>query len=159
MKKSVALFKSHNEAIKALHELRESGVDLGHVSLVGRAEIVDDTIHVKSNKKLVAAPVMAGIILGTTGGCMAGVGVFSIPGLPAITNAGIVVGALAGFGLGVIIGGIITILMDILVKENRIRYKERIKEGSFLMFINGTEDEIAKVEKVIHGKHLGLTHH
>ena len=50
MKKSISVFNSHEEAIKALEDLRESGVDMNKVSLVGRAEIVDDQIHVNPIK-------------------------------------------------------------------------------------------------------------
>ena len=81
MKKSISVFDSHDEALKALEELRESGVDMSKISLVGRAEIIDDNIHVKSNNAVVAAPVAVGTVLGTTLGLLTGVGLFAIPGL------------------------------------------------------------------------------
>lgn len=159
MKKSVALFKSHREAINALQDLLESGIDISHISLVGRAEIVDEAIRVTSNKRLIALPVTIGMIAGTAIGCMAGIGTITLPGLEAITGSGVITGSLAGFGLGVATGGLITMITELIVKEKRIHYKERVREGSFLMFINGSQDEIERAERVIQGKHLGLTHH
>jgi hypothetical protein len=66
MKKSITIFETHDEAVKALVELRESGVNMQKISLVGKAEIVDDQIHVKSNKPLIAAPIAVGTVAGTT---------------------------------------------------------------------------------------------
>jgi len=159
MKKSISIFKSHEEAVHALHELKESGVDMTKVSLIGKAEIVDDQIHVKSNKGLIAAPMVAGTVLGTTLGLMTGIGLFAIPGFGVLFGAGAVIGALAGFEVGVATGGLTTILVELGVKEDHIAFEEHVKEGRFLLMIDGTEEEIAKAEMVIQGKHLGMALH
>ena len=157
MKKSISIFNSHDEAVKALHELQESGVNMSKISLVGQAEVVNDHIHVKSNTALVAAPVAAGTILGTTLGVLTGVGLFAIPGLGILFGAGAVIGALAGFQVGVLTGGFATILVDLGVKEDHIEYEQHLKEGRFLLFYDGPEEEIDQVERIIEGKHLGVT--
>lgn len=159
MKKSISIFNSHDEAVKALTELRESGVDMSKVSLVGRAEIVDDQIHVKSNKALIAAPIAIGTVAGTTLGLLTGVGLFAIPGLGALFGAGAVVGALAGFEMGVAAGGITTILVELGVKEDHITYEQHLHEGRFLLFFEGSEDEIHHVERIIAGHHIGTARH
>ncbi len=159
MKKSISVFDSHDEALKALEELRESGVDMSKISLVGRAEIIDDNIHVKSNNAVVAAPVAVGTVLGTTLGLLTGVGLFAIPGLGILFGAGAVIGALAGFQIGVVTGGLTTILVELGVKEDHVAYEQHLKEGRFLMICNGTEEEIEHVERIIEGKHLGVVRH
>lgn len=159
MKKSISVFNSHDEALKALEELRESGVDMSKVSLVGHAEIIDDHVHVKSNKALVAAPVAAGTVLGTTLGLLTGVGLFAIPGLGVLFGAGAIVGALAGFQIGVVAGGFTTILVDLGVKEDHLVYEQHLKEGRFLLFYDGTEEEIDHLERIVEGKHLGIARH
>ena len=159
MKKSISVFDSHDEALKALEELRESGVDMSKISLVGRAELIDDNIHVKSNNAVVAAPVAVGTVLGTTLGLLTGVGVFAIPGLGIFFGAGAVIGALEGFQIGVVTGGLTTILVELGVKEDHIAYEQHLKEGRFLLFYNGTEEEIEHLERIIEGKHLGVARH
>lgn len=159
MKKSISIFDSHDQAVKALEELRESGVNMSKISLVGQAEVVDDHVHVKSNKALVAAPVAVGSVLGTTLGVLTGVGLFAIPGLGILFGAGAIVGALAGFQVGVVTGGLTTILVDLGVKEDHVEYEQHLKEGRFLLFYDGSDEEIDHVERIIEGKHLGVARH
>ena len=159
MKKSITIFETHDEAVKALVELRESGVDMQKVSLVGKAEIVDDNIHVKSNKPLIVAPLAVGTVAGTTLGLLTGIGLFAIPGLGVLFGAGAVVGALAGFEIGVAAGGLTTILVELGVKEDHITYEQHVNEGRFLLFFDGTEEEIHRVEQLVSGLHLGTAMH
>ena len=159
MKKSVSIFESHNEAVKALSELQTSGVDMSKVSLVGQAEIVDDHVHLKSNNALIAAPITIGTVLGSTLGLLTGVGLFAIPGLGVLFGAGAVVGALGGFEIGVAAGGLTTILVELGVKEAHVEYEQHVQNGRFLLFVDGTEEEIDHVEHIIKGKHLGTLRH
>lgn len=159
MKKSISVFDSHSEAVKALEALRESGVDMSKVSLVGQAEIVDDHVHIKSNKALVAAPVAIGTVLGTTLGVLTGVGLLAIPGLGVLFGAGAIVGALGGFQLGVVTGGVTSILVDMGVSEDHVEYEQHLKEGRFLLLYDGTDQEIDHVELLLKGKHLGAKRH
>ncbi|MGV3611944.1 MAG: hypothetical protein ACO1N0_13390 [Fluviicola sp.] len=159
MKKSISIFDSHDQAVKALHELQASGVNMSKVSLVGQAEVVDDHIHVKSNTALVAAPVAAGTVLGTTLGVLTGVGLFAIPGLGVLFGAGAIVGAMAGFQVGVLTGGFASILVDLGVKDDHDEYEQHLNEGRFLLFYDGSDEEIDQVERIIEGRHLGVTRH
>lgn len=159
MKKSISIFESHDQAVKALEALRESGVDMSKISLVGHAEVVDDHLHVKSNTALVAAPVAAGTVLGTTLGVLTGVGLFAIPGLGILFGAGAIVGALAGFQVGVLTGGFASILVDLGVKDDHVAYEQHLKEGRFLLFYDGTDAEIDHIEHLLDGRHLGVARH
>lgn len=159
MKKSIALFHTHEDAVHALEALKENGIDMNKLSIVGRAEIVDDKIHVKSNKPIIAAPIAAGTILGTSVGLMTGIGLFAIPGFGMLFGAGAIVGALGGFEMGVVGGGLATILVELGIKENHVTYEQHVKDGGFLMFIDGSEEEVTRAEQVIEGKHLGIARH
>lgn len=159
MKKSIAVFSSHDEAHEGLEALKEAGISMNKISIIGKADIVDDKIHVKSNKALIAAPTVAGTVIGTTVGLMTGIGLFAIPGLGVLFGAGAIIGAFAGFDAGLIAGGLTTILVELGIKEDNIKYEEHIKEGKFLMFIDGSEDEIEKAERILEGKHLGIARH
>ena len=159
MKKSISIFDSHDQAVKAIHELQASGVNMSKVSLVGQAEVVDDHIHVKSNTALVAAPVAAGTVLGTTLGVLTGVGLFAIPGLGVLFGAGAIVGAMAGFQVGLLTGGFASILVDLGVKDDHVEYEQHLNEGRFLLFYDGSDEEIDQAERIIEGRHLGVTRH
>lgn len=159
MKKSIAIFSSHEEALEGLEALKSAGINMKHVSLIGKADIIDDKVHVKSNKALIAAPTVAGTVIGTTVGVLTGIGLFAIPGLGVLFGAGAVIGAFAGFDAGIIAGGLTTVLVELGIKEENIKYEEHIKEGSFLMFIDGPEQEFDRAEAVIEGKHLGILRH
>ena len=159
MKKSISVFETHDDAVRALEELRQDGVDMTKISLVGRTEIVEDHMHIKSNKALIIAPVAIGTVVGTTLGLLTGVGLFAIPGFGVLFGAGAVVGAMGGFEFGVAAGGLTTILVELGVKENHVQFEHHIKEGRFLMMVDGTEDEIKRIEHIVRGRHLGTTHH
>lgn len=132
---------------------------MSKVSLVGQAEIVDDHVHIKSNKALVAAPVAIGTVLGTTLGVLTGVGLLAIPGLGVLFGAGAIVGALGGFQLGVVTGGVTSILVDMGVDDDHVEYEQHLKEGRFLLLYDGTDQEIDHVELLLKGKHLGAKRH
>lgn len=159
MKKSVSVFESHSEAVKALSELQASGIDMSKVSLVGQAEIVDDNVHLKSNNALIAAPITIGTVLGSTLGLLTGVGLFAIPGLGVLFGAGAIVGALGGFEIGVAAGGLTTILVELGVKDSHVEYEQHVQNGRFLLFVDGSEEEIDRVEHIVKGKHLGIARH
>lgn len=159
MKKSIAVFSSHDEAHEGLEALKASGVNMSHVSIIGKAEIIDDKIHVKSNRALIAAPTVAGTVIGASVGLMTGIGLFAIPGLGMLFGVGAVVGAFAGFDAGIIAGGITSILVGLGVKDEHITYEEHIKDGKFLMFIDGSEEEIERAENILEGRHLGISRH
>ncbi len=159
MKKSIAIFSSHDEAHQGLEALMNAGVNMKNISIIGKAEIVDDRIKVKSNKAIIAAPTIAGTAIGTTIGLLTGIGLFAIPGLGILFGAGAIIGAFAGFDAGIIAGGISSILVELGVKENRIQYEEHMQEGKFLMIIEGSEKEIEMAKSKLEGLHLGMAAH
>ncbi len=159
MKKNIAVFSSHDEAHQGLEALMNAGVDMKNVSIIGKAEIIDDQVKVKSNGAIIAAPTIAGTVIGTTIGLLTGIGLFAIPGLGVLFSAGAIIGAFAGFDAGVIAGGISSILVEIGVKENRIQYEEHIQEGKFLMIIEGSEPEIENARAILEGLHIGISEH
>jgi len=68
-----------------------------------------------------------------------------------------IINSFLGFNFGLMIGGIITIALSIILKnENRISYKEHMIEKKFLVVVNGSIDEIEAAEHILHteGAHL-----
>ena len=155
MKTSIAVFDSHDKAIASVVLLKEHDFPLSKVSLMGQADLVDDKIHIRSNEKIINTPVIAGSILGTTIGLLTGVGLFAIPGFGFLFGAGAIVGAIGGFDLGLITGGIGTLLLQAGIEdEYAVEYNEHIKDGKFLLMVNGTEEEINTAKKIIGEEHI-----
>lgn len=160
MKTSIAVFDSHDKAIASIILLKEHDFPLTQVSLIGQAELVDDKIHIRSNEKIINTPVIAGSIIGTTVGLLTGIGLFAIPGFGFLFGAGAIVGAIGGFDLGLITGGIGTLLLQIGIEnEYAVEYDEHIKSGKFLLMINGTQEEIDLAKKIIGEDHVRFSIH
>jgi uncharacterized membrane protein len=105
MNTTVGLYDTHEKAIEAVEELKRAGFPVQQVSLIGKAVVIDDLMHVKNNRKIKNAPAIIGAILGPILGILTGVKLFSIPGLGFLYGIGAVLGALAGFSLGIACGG------------------------------------------------------
>jgi uncharacterized membrane protein len=159
MESTVGIYESHKTALDAIEVLKNKGFPVKQLSLIGEAIIIDDQMHIKSNDSIKNAGVSAGVVLGTTIGVLSGVGIFAIPGLGFIFGAGAVVGALAGFDIGLVGGGIVSLLTLLgLKKDNVIKYKEHLDKGNFLVIAQGNEKEVEKANDILFecGKHLEL---
>src|SRR5579863_1721926 len=106
MQSTVGVYGTHEQALDAVLELKKSGFTESHISVIGQAEVVDNHLHVKSKDGEKFAGVTAGAVLGTTIGLLSGIGLIAIPGLGIIFGAGAIAGALAGFDVGIIGGGL-----------------------------------------------------
>jgi membrane protein DedA with SNARE-associated domain len=90
-------------------------------------------------------------------GLLAGIGTFAIPGFGFLYGAGALVGAIAGFDIGLVSGGLVTLLTTLGINKDKVvRCKEHLEEGKFLLVINGPAEEIEKAKEIlhIHGTHL-----
>ncbi len=119
--------------------------------------MVDDHIKIKSMEPVKNAPLLLGVGTGTIVGLLTGIGAFAIPGFGFLYGAGALIGAFAGFDLGLVSGGIISLLATAGIKKERvIKCNEHLNEGRFLVIINGPLDEIEKAEHILHteGTHL-----
>ncbi len=159
MKTSIAIYNSHDDAVHALNILKEMHFPLGKVSIMGKADIEDDKIHIKSNKPLIATPLIAGTAIGTTLGLLVGIGVFAVPGLGFLYGAGALVGAFGGLDAGLIAGGLGSILLELGVKDEYVvKYEEHIKSGKYLIFVNGTDEEIELGKHILNHEFNELHH-
>lgn len=159
MKAVIGVYETHDSAVKALDELKRSGFPTKQLSVVGKADLVNNHIHVKTSDVPERAELSAGVIAGTVLGILTGVGIFAIPGLGFLYGAGALVGAFAGFDFGIMAGGLTAVLTGIgMEAANAAKYEKHLNEGKFLVFAQGDEKQIAQAEEVLHSKasHLEL---
>jgi hypothetical protein len=124
-----------------------------HIEDVEGAKEVTEN-HGNEAKTGAAAGATAGTILGGVGGFLVGVGVLAIPGIGPLLAAGVGIPAfastLAGAGIGAAAGGIIGGLVGLGIPEERAKvYNERVKSGDYLVMVNGTDDDLDRVESIM----------
>lgn len=153
----VGVYESHDDAVGAVKALEGAGYATKNISLVSKAEIVNDHIHVKSDHKVETAEVGVGIAAASVIGILTGVGIFAIPGLGFLYGAGALVGAFAGFDAGIIGSGIVSILTSIGINQvMAAKYEKHLNEGKYLVFVHGDEKEIKHAHEVLHTLDLQL---
>ena len=157
MKTIVGVYESHDSAVEAVKSLQEAGYPVKQVSLVSKAELVNDHIHVKSHHKIEVAEVGAGLAAGSVIGILTGVGIFAIPGLGFLYGAGALVGLIAGLDFGLISSGLVAVLTEAGIdKAQTAKYEKHLNEGKYLVFVQGEEAEIKHAHQVLHTLDLQL---
>jgi hypothetical protein len=159
MKSHVAIYKTHDEAISAIKLLSDKNFPMEHVSLIGKADIIDDHIEVKSLEKIKLAPLFVCLTSGIVLGILSGLQIIKIPRLDFMHDAGIITSAFLGFNFGLITGGFSTIIISILVSKDKVlKYKEHLVGKKFLVIVNGALNEIERAEHILHteGIHLSV---
>lgn len=159
MEQQIAIYDSHEKAVNAVRKLSESGFQMKHVSLLGKADVIDDHVHVHSLENAKNAPVLIGVGAGALVGLLSGLGVFAIPGFGFLYGAGAVVGAFGGFDLGLVTGGIASLLATAGIKEDKVvRFHEHLADGKFAVVVNGSQDEVKQAENLLNadGSHSAM---
>jgi hypothetical protein len=150
MNTTVGVYDTHEKAIEAVQELKRAGYPVQQISLIGKAVIIDDLMHVKHNRRIKNVPAITGAILGPILGVLTGVKLFAIPGLGFLFGIGAVLGALAGFSLGIVGGGVITLVAILVIKSSAVlKYSEHIEEKGFQVIAHGNDLEVNKAKEIL----------
>ena len=157
MNSQVAIYDSQQKAISAVKALHHSGFPLKQISLVSKAVIIADDLHITSYDSVKNAPILVGVGAGAITGLLTGIGVFAIPGFGFLYGSGALIGLIAGFDIGLLSGGITSILVKLGInEESALKYEEHLEKGMTMLVVHGSIDEIKKAEKILHtqGTHL-----
>lgn len=147
---NVGVCDTHEDAVEAVGLLEKAHFPMKEVSLLGKVDKVEDHLHVRSLDPLKNAPAIVGASAGTIVGLLTGLGVFAIPGFGFLYGAGAVIGTIGGFDLGLVTGGVISLLLEFGIdREQALTYHEHLKEGKFLLVIQGPEEDVAKAKKIL----------
>lgn len=166
MRTVVGTYDDHHDAVEAVRHLKAAGFNTKQISLIGKvkdtAGLEDVAEDDSARMKIAGAELGVTAIAGSTIGLLTGIGIFAIPGLGFLFGAGALVGAIAGFDIGLIGGGIISALTLPGVKGDTAKqYEKEVSEGKLLLIVQGTETEVHEAERVLssHGKHDVLEAH
>lgn len=147
----VGVYHSHEDAINSIIALEKAGIPIEKISFLSTAAIVADNLQTYSTNAIKNAPVTIGAILGPLLGVLAGASIWAVPGLGFVYGAGAIVGAIAGFDIGLVSGGLATLLMTLGIKKEKIvTYQKHLKEGKFLVVLNADKEITARAKKIAH---------
>lgn len=159
MKTSVGVFHKRQEALEAVKVLEKHNFPLKKVSILGSPSIEEDTVEKDEVQMKHNIPVITGAIVGPIVGILSGLGFFPIPGLEQLQGAGLSIGLMAGLGLGIATGGIITLFMTLkFSSSNSVAYVKRMKGGRFLLIVKGTMQEIDHAKRILHSENMDMMH-
>lgn len=162
-KRSIGLFYSRDEAERALRALKDDGFDMRRVNVIAKdADKVTESAGVdvgydegNNAAEGAGAGATSGAVLGGIGGLLLGLGTLAIPGVGFIVVAGeaasTIASTLAGAGVGAAAGGIIGGLVGLGIPEDKAKiYSDRVSGGSYLVMVNGSDDDISRAERILH---------
>jgi hypothetical protein len=152
---TVAIYQSHEQATAAVEALREAGIDVTKISIVGKDYHTDEHVTGYYN----AGDRMkywgkTGAFWGGLWGLLLGTGFFFIPGIGPVLVAGpvvaFIVAALEG---AAVVGGLSVVgaaLYSLGIPKNSIlQYEVALKSDQFLIVVHGTADEVAKASEAL----------
>ncbi|MBD1913544.1 MULTISPECIES: general stress protein [unclassified Leptolyngbya] len=160
-RRAIGTFPNRRAAEHALNELRDSGFPMARVSILTKdsedqGNIAGATHHTKTDEgaKTGAA---AGGALGTITGLLVGLGTLAIPGIGPILVAGAtattLATTLAGTAIGAVAGSLLGALAGLGIPEDEAHgYHDRIMRGEYLVIVDGSDDEIAQAEQILHSR-------
>ncbi|MEH2046148.1 general stress protein [Nostoc sp.] len=160
--RAVGVFTHRIDAEQAIHELRDSGLAMEKVSVVVQNsdrnhEIADNEVKEGTGDKADEGATVGGLSGGAVGGLtglLVGLGTLAIPGVGPIMLAGAAATALVTTLVGASIGAATGTFAGALVgwgisSEQARAYNERVEDGHYLIIVDCTSFEIAKVEEIL----------
>lgn len=156
----VGLFKTTQDANKALEILKRQNLDESEISILARQEVLEDLgVNDTEKKSEVALGTMAGAASGATFGTFAGLfwglTAIAVPGVGLVLSVGalatILGSTIIGAGVGAAAGGL---LLGALVKlgvpeEDAHLYAEGVKRGGVLVATQTDKEHAPQVAQLL----------
>ncbi|MEH2166259.1 MAG: hypothetical protein V7K41_06215 [Nostoc sp.] len=160
--RAIGVFTHRIDAEQAIHELRDSGLAMEKVSVVVQNsernhQTTDNEVKEDTGDKADEGATVGGLSGGAVGGLtglLVGLGTLAIPGVGPIMLAGAAATALVTTLVGASIGAATGTFAGALVgwgmsSEQARAYNERVEDGHYLIIVDCTSFEIAKVEEIL----------
>ncbi|PLR76880.1 hypothetical protein CU633_13315 [Bacillus sp. V3-13] len=136
----VGVYDTHEEAIRAVEDLKMQGYRSEEISVIGRNDDEVDEVTEATGTKAdegLAAGAATGGALGGLAGLLAGVGALAIPGVGPIIAAGPIAATLTGAAVGAGAGGLTGALIGMGIPEDEAgRYESEVKAGKILVLVD-----------------------
>jgi hypothetical protein len=156
----VAKFTHFQDAEQIINKLKRFGFSNVHLSVVAlNADEQANEINLQARvedevQARVTGATLAGTLLGAVGGCMAGLGFLTIPGIGLILAVGTaqatLLGMIAGAGIGATSCGLLeTRTCHRLARQNALLELSCPSRYEYVMLADGTDAEVKQVEAII----------
>ncbi len=149
MKTHVAIYKNKEDANLAVEKLSDHKFPIEKVSIIERADIIEDHIKVKSIKTAKTAPILVFSVLGLITGILTSI--FNITfGLDFLENTPLIISAFIGLDVGLIVGALFVIFIAIIIKKDKTIEINKHQESSiYLIVIDGSNANVFEAEKIL----------
>ncbi len=152
---AIAIFKTHQEAEKAIKRLIDGGIDTKEISIVGKGYHSEEhPIGYYNTGDRIKFWGKQGAFWGGIWGLLIGGLFLWVPGFGPIVASGplaaVILAALEGTVLGVSFGALGAALMSLgLSEDSVIKYERALKADNFLILVQGTKEEVEKAKEIL----------
>jgi hypothetical protein len=151
MQSLVSVNTSRTDAVKTLENLKEAGYNEAQIALVNRDDIVNNHLSINPDIRIEAIETAVCAGLGIAFGILLSTGIIQLKDASFTHFTGMLVALCLGGALGCLMGGIVSLVTFVVMKwQINIRYEHLLSHGQFLIFVEGTPDEINYAEKIAH---------
>ena len=147
----IAVVADCETAHAAVERLVADGIPADHISIVAKDVQSEDRVNgFITTRDLVGASAATGAWVGGLLGLLTGTALLFLPGVGPFVVLGplaagainIAEGALVGSGVGAVLGHFVH-------KRDVPRYEEAVRDGSYLVVVHGTEDDVTRAQQVL----------
>ena len=160
----VAIYDTHEEAEKTVHDLQQAGFDMTKLSIVAKNPHAEEHVVGFYNAgDRIRHWGKQGAFWGGIWGMLFGAAFFAIPGLGPVLVAGpLVAWIVAALEGAAVVGGVSAVgagLFSIgIPKDSILEYEVAIKNDRFLLLVNGTAEEATRAGEIIGATHPAALH-
>jgi uncharacterized membrane protein len=151
----VAVYDTHAEAEKAIKWLQDGGVDMRHLSIVGKDYHTEEHVlgYYNTSDRMETWG-RQGAFWGGVWGILFGSAFFWVPGVGPVLMGGPIIGMiLAGLEGAVVMGGFSALgaaLASIgIPKDSIVQYQTELQAGKFLLIVHGTKGEVHNASELL----------
>ncbi|MBW7456323.1 general stress protein [Paenibacillus sepulcri] len=139
-KKIVGVFSTHEEAVRAIDDLKSQGYSSDDISIVAKnnevMEEISEETATNAETGFAAGATTGGVVGGVTG-LLAGLFLIPIPGIGPILAAGPIAATLTGLAVGAGAGGIVGGLIGLGIPEDEAKeYNDYVDSGKILVMVD-----------------------
>jgi hypothetical protein len=147
----VAVFRDFDSAQAAVERLMAAGFPVDQVSIVGKDLQSETRLNGYVTTGDIAGPSAAtGAWVGGLFGLLAGSALLFIPGAGPLIVLGPLAAAAIGAGSGALVaGGVGAVLGHFVARQHLPKYEQRVRAGSYLVVVHGTEEDVERAHKVL----------
>lgn len=153
MQSLIYVSASENDAIKTLEELKNEGYSDEQLDLIDRDNIANNRLYISHETGIETLETAVCILIGITAGIMLAAGAIHVPNVNFQSFESKVTAVCLGIVAGIFSGAFLAgITFQVKASLHNAKYKQLLQNGKFLIFVNGSADEITHAEKIVHNE-------